>query len=86
MGVSLFCYVSRGNGLKLCQKRLRLDIRKKNFTERVVRHSNKFPGEVMETPPQEVSKGHLDVAPGDIDYAGAWLVVGLDNLKGFFQP
>ena len=54
---------TRGNGFKLGQRRFRLDIRKKSFTQRMVTRWNVIqPKEVLDAPSLDAFKASVDMA------------------------
>ncbi|KAK4816235.1 hypothetical protein QYF61_013643 [Mycteria americana] len=53
---------TRGNGMKMCWGKFRLDVRKQFFTERVISPWNRLLREVVMAPSLPESKEHLDDA------------------------
>ena len=58
--------MTRGNSFKLEEGRFRVDIWKKFFTVRVVRHWNRLPSEVVYVPSLEPFKARLDWAVSNL--------------------
>ena len=57
---------TRGNGFKLKEGRFRLDVRKKYFTVRVVRHWYRLPKDEVDAPSLETFMARLDQAVGNL--------------------
>jgi len=53
---------TRGNGFRLKEGRFKLDIRKKSFTVRVVRHWSRLPSAVVDAPSMDTVKVRVDNA------------------------
>ena len=60
------CDRTRGDGFKLKEGRFGLDMRKKSFTTKVVKHCNRLPREAVDAPSLETLKVRLDGALSNV--------------------
>ena len=65
----------RGNGFKLKEGRFRLDVRRKFFTQRVVRPWHRLPGVAVDAPSLEAFKARLDGTLGSLSWWEAALPI-----------
>ena len=72
---------TRGNGCKLKEGRFRLDIRKKFFTTRVVKHWHRLPREAVAAPSLAGFKARLDGALSNL----VWWKMSL-AMAGGLEP
>ncbi|KAK4828798.1 hypothetical protein QYF61_000855 [Mycteria americana] len=91
-GADLFFLVTsnrtRGNGMKLCEEKFRLDIRKRFFTDGVVDHWNRVPREVVMAPNPLEFKECLDDVLSHMPTDGTLLrpVLWQDNVVEHCYP
>ena len=78
----------RENGLRLCQGKFRLDIRKEFYSKGMIGHWHRLRRKAVESLSLEVFNNREDVALRDVvsGRGGDGLVVGLHDLSHLFQP
>jgi len=98
-GAELYCLVSsdrtRGNSSKLCQWRFRLDVRKRFFTKRMIKHWNRISREVVSVSYLSVFQRLLDktlksmlqllVSPEVVRQLNQMIFVGPFQLELFYS-